>query len=205
VTWEWTIGRDFRDRVIGTLQKLLEFTDIISGTDVICTDTAASALHLALQAKHANTDANNDALIYALYLLESAIVLDSDPVHVGRMSAMAAPSTSLLKNTGLAHVHVVQQIKTHTQVDPQTGEAAVGLRLPGVDIFNTSQSIRWPSHDPQLVVVIYILFLFVCSCVIYMFVLLCSGGKNGALNVSWLFGVSSLPVLMPGRTHNTMV
>jgi hypothetical protein len=109
VTWEWTIGRDFRDRVA---------------------DTAAYALHTVLR----NGDSTDgSALVYAMYLLESAIVLDSDGLHSGRMDQF--PATTLLKNAGLAHVHLVQS-KTISSDRP--------LTLPGPDVFATLDRIGWP-------------------------------------------------------------
>lgn len=102
-TWEWTIGRDFKDRL---------------------TDTAAYLLDRAIKEESEVVQ----PLIDATYWLETAYLLDGPEV---------APA-SLLKNMGLAHVHLLQNAKLK---DANT------LGLPTKDIFNSTTAIGWPLNQ----------------------------------------------------------
>ena len=101
-TWEWTIGRDFKDRV---------------------GDTAAYMLSSAIVS--AKDDA--DPIISAVYWLESAIALEIGSGH--------KPSSPLLKNAGLGHLHLIQNSKLSTEIL---------LPIPN-DTFNTLGTINWPT------------------------------------------------------------
>eukprot|EP00605_Chrysophyceae_sp_TOSAG23-4_P001021 GSChrysophyteH1.ASY1.ANO1.1122.1 assembled CDS len=101
-TWEWTIGRDFKDRVIDTAAFFLE-----SSISVASTDPAP--------------------LCNAVYWLESAILLET--VDKGEVP------TSLHKNAGLGHLHLVQS---------SNFDDTLPLPLDG-DWFNSAESIGWPT------------------------------------------------------------
>jgi hypothetical protein len=101
-TWEWTIGRDFKDRVIDTAAYFLESAIAVSSVDPI-------------------------PLIEAAYWLETAILLEKNN-----------PSTILLKNAGLAHVHLVQ----NKLIDSLNLNG--GYPMPMSDIFQTIELLNWP-------------------------------------------------------------
>jgi hypothetical protein len=99
-TWEWTIGRDFKDRVA---------------------ETAAYRLELAIA--HEKVDVQ--PLIDAMYWIETAVLLD------GKENVM----TSVLKNAGLAHIHLIQNpILSGRQ----------SLELPTNDVFDSVKLLSWP-------------------------------------------------------------
>lgn len=99
-TWEWTIGRDYKDRL---------------------SETAAFVLLTAI--KSAASDVR--PLVDAAYWLESAIWKEGGP---------QAAHTSLLKNAGLAHVHLIQS-KLVGDEQP--------LPTP-MDVHGTLQQLAWP-------------------------------------------------------------
>lgn len=101
-TWEWTIGRDFKDRV---------------------QDTAAFYLEAGIQV------AKDDPvpLTNAVYWLEAAVVLETS--HGGK-----APS-SLLKNAGLGHLHLVQSLLLKEKVPLVLDE----------DLFGIEDYVEWPT------------------------------------------------------------
>jgi hypothetical protein len=101
-TWEWTIGRDFKDRIV---------------------DTAAYFLEAAIRVE----TVDNMPLINAVYWLESALLLE----NMGGNE----PSSSLYKNAGLGHLHLVQNLKL---------DESQPLPLDG-DWFNSAQAIGWPT------------------------------------------------------------
>jgi hypothetical protein len=99
-TWEWTIGRDFKDRVA---------------------ETAAYRLELAI----AHEKSQLQPLIDAMYWIETAVLLD------GENNVMS----SVLKNAGLAHIHLIQNplLSSHSS-----------LPLPSNDVFNSVNILNWP-------------------------------------------------------------
>lgn len=103
-TWEWTIGRDFKDALA---------------------DTAGYYLDLAIQ-----TAANDSLpLVDAVYWLESAIAMEeaAQPDFTKLMYI-------LYKNSGLGHVHLVQNKLLGEQVLPP----------PAHDHFRTLDTMGWP-------------------------------------------------------------
>mmetsp|Transcript_21047 Transcript_21047/g.30398 ORF Transcript_21047/g.30398 Transcript_21047/m.30398 type:complete len:795 (-) Transcript_21047:201-2585(-) len=105
-TWEWTIGRDYKDRL---------------------TDTAAFYLEVAL--KTASQDYR--PLVNAVYWLESAVYYEGGEVH-------GNPSAALLKNTGLAHVNLIQN---------KLFASDKALPRPMNDILGSLEGIGWPVSD----------------------------------------------------------
>ena len=103
-TWEWTIGRDFKDRVIDTSSFYLQ-----------------AAISVASQ--------DPAPLINAAYWLESCVVLES--LEGGTIPA------HVLKNAGLAHLHLVQ--------NNQLKEGAP-LLVDG-DIFGLIETVDWPTSE----------------------------------------------------------
>jgi hypothetical protein len=90
-------------------------------------DTAAYLLEAAL--KVSTKDCR--PLVSAVYFLESAIHFEGG-IQSNRSKG---PSTALLKNTGLAHVNLIQN-----KLAPVSA-----LPLPNnKDIFSTAQEIKWP-------------------------------------------------------------
>ncbi len=89
-----------------------------------CSDTAAYLLLSAL------TTAASDAqpLVDAVYWLESTFLVEG-----------AACPSSLLKNLGLAHVHLVQ--------NPLL--AGKPLPAPSRDFFSTAQAMQWPAPEDE--------------------------------------------------------
>ena len=89
-TWEWTIGRDFKDRVA---------------------ESGAALLELAI----ADIEKDVMPLISAIYFLESAIEMElkaiAENFREENKNREAALSTSLLKNAGLSHVHLLKSKK----------------------------------------------------------------------------------------------
>jgi hypothetical protein len=119
-TWEWTIGRDFKDRLTGCV-PCSNLLFLLYVNVIFILDTASFLLEKAIAA------ANEDPapLVYALYLIETAILFESPTV----------PSM-LLKNAGLGHVHLVQNKLLKTE--PRLSE-------PEKDIFNSLDAIGWPN------------------------------------------------------------
>jgi hypothetical protein len=103
-TWEWTIGRDFRDRLI---------------------DMGAQALEMAIP----RANENPNPLIYAVYLLETAISFE--------INARSDPSPALLKNAGLGHIHMVQNKKLPSDKLP----------FPAYDLFGSLKVMEWPAPE----------------------------------------------------------
>jgi hypothetical protein len=102
-TWEWTIGRDFKDRL---------------------TDTSAYFLQLAIKEEQEDIK----PLIDSLYFLETALAFEG---------LDHAPS-ALLKNTGLAHIHLLQN---------PLAKDKKKLPKPTKDVFNSTIAIHWPSKQ----------------------------------------------------------
>jgi hypothetical protein len=128
-TWEWTIGRDFKDRVV---------------------DVAAFALEGAIAADSAPIVNGHDlkagtALVDATYWIECAVILESlesnasraerDQTHGEPVSGRGRVPTSVLKNAGLAHMNLVRS-KALAQ--------EVVLPQPSADLFGTAQAMGWP-------------------------------------------------------------
>ena len=111
-TWEWTILRDFKDRLADTGAYLLQATVEQLATDPL-------------------------PLIDAIYWLESAVALESHTLRKG--DRVPYP---LLKNTGLAHVHLIQS-KLLRKILEERGDKA--LPLPN-DVLNTASMIEWPGY-----------------------------------------------------------
>ena len=106
-TWEWTLARDFIDRL---------------------TDTASYRLSKAVESTPAGAG-TPEALISAVYFLESAIALES-----GRNFTI--PSY-LYKNAGLAHVHLIQRKDIAANILPP----------PTNDPFRTLPLLAWPTGE----------------------------------------------------------
>ena len=107
-TWEWTIGRDFKDAVMSTGSYYLEIAIKVAQIDIM-------------------------PLVDALYWLESSLLLERaspDPKK--------PLSYSLLKNTGLAHVHLIQA---------KLIDSAAALPLPVRDLFQTLKFMNWPTSN----------------------------------------------------------
>lgn len=125
-TWEWTIGRDFKDRVV---------------------EVAASNLEAAIR----DEASSYEPLIDAVYLIESAVILEglvSNETLSHRQDGdfhldhgRGRVPTPVLKNAGLAHMHLVRH--------PQLQSVPV-LRQPTHDHFSTSRFIGWPSLPPNV-------------------------------------------------------
>ena len=103
-TWEWTIARDYLDKV---------------------TDTAAFRLSKATQ----EGAVCSVCLIEAVYFLESAVYLEN--------SRNNTVPTYLLKNLGLAHVHLIQNKEISEQ----------SLKPPIIDFFSSLKHIPWPAKE----------------------------------------------------------
>ena len=90
--------------------------------DWLFIETGAYALDSAIKVAHLNYK----PLVNAIYFLESAIIIDE---HA---------STSLLKNVGLGHIHLIQN-------------KIIGKSLPKPknDIFHSIEKIGWPIKDPE--------------------------------------------------------
>ncbi len=132
-TWEWTIGRDFKDRVMGERRCILLQHDCWLANSLFHSDTAAYSLQSAIST--ASTDVQ--PLADALYWLESSYVLEG---------AARCPS-SLLKNLGLAHVHLIQNPLLSARL---AGKKKVLLPAPSQDWFQTLAAISWPAtNDPE--------------------------------------------------------
>jgi hypothetical protein len=101
-TWEWTIVRDTKDRLV---------------------DSSSYLLSIAIP--YANT--NPLPLVESLYLLESAVYMEGE---------VEAP-TSLLKNLGLGHVHLVQNkiLTSENSIQPKE------------DYLHLLEKISWPSAE----------------------------------------------------------
>jgi hypothetical protein len=100
-TWEWTIVRDTKDRLVDSSSYLL-----------------ATAI------PYANSDPR--PLIESVYLVESAVYMEGES---------EAP-TSLLKNLGLAHVHLIQN-------KVLTGDDSI---QPKDDYLRLLEKISWPEN-----------------------------------------------------------
>lgn len=119
-TWEWTIGKNLKQRVV---------------------DVAAFALEGGIAA----AETNLEPLIDATYWIESAAILEaleSNGSRSARLEANEGPSfgrgwvpTSVLKNAGLAHMQLVKS--------PLTNRMPV-LPVPKIDHFGTLSTIEWP-------------------------------------------------------------
>eukprot|EP00606_Chrysophyceae_sp_TOSAG23-5_P000375 GSChrysophyteH2.ASY1.ANO1.179.1 assembled CDS len=103
-TWEWTIGRDFKDRL---------------------QDTASFYLEIAIPV----ADKDPAPLANAVYWLETALILE-------KLDSSKKVPTSLYKNAGLGHLHLVQNALLDDK-EP--------LPLDG-DYFNTAEGIGWPTR-----------------------------------------------------------
>lgn len=111
-TWEWTILRDFKDRLADTGAYLLQ-----SAVEQLTSDPLP--------------------LIDAIYWLESAVILETRTLKKG--DKVPYP---LLKNAGLAHVHLIQS-KLLRKILDDRGDRA--LPLPN-DILSTATMIEWPGY-----------------------------------------------------------
>jgi len=113
-TWEWTIGRDLKDRII---------------------DTAAYMLQKALE-----TETEPLPLVQAVYWMEAALRIEGLPS--GSRNGSHVPA-HLLKNAGLAHLHLVRNALLSTQTQ---------LPLPPYDSFQLLErkELDWPSTDWKL-------------------------------------------------------
>lgn len=118
-TWEWTIGRHFKTRL---------------------TDIAAYGLFVCEESK-----ADFRSYLFAVYLLESALVLERDQAEVASSSLPASAATALLKNAGLAHIKLLQ----HRGI-PAALAQAKHLPLPAkADFFSTLSAMNYPhKHSP---------------------------------------------------------
>ena len=74
---------------------------------------------------------NAQPLVDAVYFLESSYNFEGE----------AAP-TSLLKNVGLAHVHLIQNSLLSKKDDKH--RSVNNLQLPSVDYFHSLDDIEWP-------------------------------------------------------------
>ncbi len=120
-TWEWTIGRDFKDAIADTGAFLLDNAIKIANTDPL-------------------------PLVEAIYFLESCIYLERGVANTSTHSKIspyssvndpnAKISALLLKNAGLGHVHLVQN-KLLNDHDSESYE-------PINDLFQTLDEINWP-------------------------------------------------------------
>eukprot|EP01035_Chromulina_nebulosa_P022413 gene22413-29021_t len=83
ITWEWTIRRDYKDRLIETAAFLLDSSIKTSSVDP-------------------------KPLLESIYYLESAIITECNGnITLYNSNDLSFVSAGLLKNTGLAHVHLV--------------------------------------------------------------------------------------------------
>ena len=99
-----------------------------SAADVLSlAETAAFYLEAALKV----TSTDYKPIVGAIYMLESAIYFE-------KTFPGGSPPTALLKNTGLAHVNLVQN-KRIPKGKP--------LLVPMGDLFNTSAGIDWPRTE----------------------------------------------------------
>jgi hypothetical protein len=98
-TWEWTINRDLKDRLLDLSSYLLSV-----------------AIPMANE--------NNRPLIEAVYFIESAHYFEGND----------STPTSLLKNLGLAHLHLVQNKLLSDNYLPK----------PKKDLFHTLKIMEWP-------------------------------------------------------------
>lgn len=117
-TWEWTINRDFKDRIIGNVISpplciSLLFTSFIIDSSSYFLSTAINIAATVPQ-----------PLVDALYFIETAYYLEGNETS----------PTSLYKNLGLAHVHLVQNKLLSEDIIPQ----------PTKDIFQSLEKIGWP-------------------------------------------------------------
>jgi hypothetical protein len=127
-TWEWTIGRDFKDRLTGNNDLSTVHLEFLNEM-LTCCDTDTSAFYLEAALKVAATDYK--PILNAVYVLESTIYFERS-IEGGK------PSSALLKNTGLAHVNLIQN-----KLIPQSNK----LPKPMGDIFNTTSQIEWPLNE----------------------------------------------------------
>lgn len=74
-------------------------------------------------------------LVDAVYFLESSCALEG----------IEEAPTSLLKNVGLAHVHLIQNAILSKKENPR--RSINNLQLPSVDYFNSLEAIEWPYND----------------------------------------------------------
>ncbi len=123
-TWEWTIGRDFKDSLADTGAFLLDNAIKIANIDPL-------------------------PLVEAIYFLESCIYLErgvantsDNTVKISPYSTVNDPNAKinalLLKNAGLGHVHLVQNKIVNDQ-DAEVYE-------PMNDLFHTLDEINWPTN-----------------------------------------------------------
>lgn len=120
-TWEWTIGRDFKDSIADTGAFLLDNAIKIANVDPL-------------------------PLVEAIYFLESCIYLERGVANISAHSKIspyssvndqnAKISALLFKNAGLGHVHLVQN-KLLNDHDSDLYE-------PINDLFQTVDAIKWP-------------------------------------------------------------
>lgn len=108
-TWEWTIGRDFADRVLGILRTfvLQSLTVWFITTFILNLDVAAYLLEQAIPL----TTTQSETLMDAIYWLEVSVALEKS--FPSKPGGPLIPPTSLLKNAGLGHAHLVQSKTVH--------------------------------------------------------------------------------------------
>jgi hypothetical protein len=104
-------------------------------------------------------------LLHAVYGLESAIlyeikaeqetakVLSFPRIGVKEDIFRPTPPTSLLKNTGLAHVHLMKNMILSKGPDGVGSSTTQAKFLPSIDrdVFGTLEEIKWPSSSKYMV------------------------------------------------------
>ncbi len=116
----------------------------------MCSDTAAFALQSAI----GGPTTSASALVYALYLLESSLWLNSLETNSGISSNATIHPVALLKNTGLAHLHVVQSKDlTSLSLSPTLIDGKnVDLDVDNYDtddVFHSLKAIHWPTRHEE--------------------------------------------------------
>ena len=164
-TWEWTIQRDMKDRLVGNLATSFFYVIecmFINTMQQYCTDTSSFFLQIAI------SEAKQDplGLVDSVYWLESTLFFE------GGVNGSA--TTSLLKNTGLAHVNMIQNKLLPSDSLPNR---------PLGDVLNTLQHINWPTTR-------YLLEKRIPD-VLYKLCDINVAGKPGLPTGFWLHGANS--------------
>lgn len=145
-TWEWTIGRDMKDRLGDSAAYLLE--RILR--DIEADKQNSPNKHKKATTRSDVTDDEHDMLVQplvdAVYWLETAFAYETQrhnqhkhsilDVNLEDLSPLVAPA-SLLKNLGLAHVHLLQDSRL---------QLYESLPSMSKDIFNSTTVIGWQSN-----------------------------------------------------------
>lgn len=124
VTWEWTIGRDLRDRL---------------------DETAAYLLEKAI----ADQATQPELLIDAMYFLESAIVIEEQgdtPVPWTLLKNAGLAHFHIAKNKGLGHALLAARGRLARHRRPPRGMLALPTS-DAPDLFGTAAAIGWPGYE----------------------------------------------------------